>query len=75
MTVNWRHSDANFVYKNRFLQEKSGGFDLKKRKIHPAFWVSISVGILFMVLGIWRDEVMVLYQKAIYICMECIGLG
>lgn len=48
---------------------------MKKKKIHPFFWVSISVGILFMVLGIWRDEVMVVYQKAIYICMECIGLG
>ena len=53
----------------------AGGFDLKKRKIHPAFWISISVGLLFMALGIWREEVMVLYQKAIYICMECIGLG
>ncbi len=48
---------------------------MKMRKIHPVFWISISLGILFMALGIWRDEVMVIYQKAIYICMECIGLG
>lgn len=48
---------------------------MKKRKIHPLFWVAIAGGLTFMVLGIWRDEVTVLYQKAIYICMECIGLG
>lgn len=46
-----------------------------KKKIHPLFWVSLTVGILFMILGMWREEILVLYQKAIYICMECIGLG
>ena len=46
-----------------------------KKKIHPLFWISLIAGILFIILGIWREEVMVLYQKAIYICMECIGLG
>ena len=46
-----------------------------RKKIHPWFWVSLCAGIIFMILGIWRDEVSVLYQKAIFICMECIGLG
>lgn len=48
---------------------------MKKRKVHPLFWIAATVGLGFMLLGIWREEVMVLYQKAIYICMECIGLG
>ena len=48
---------------------------MKKAKIHPLFWVTVVSGLLFMMLGIWRDEVRVLFQKAIYICMECIGLG
>lgn len=46
-----------------------------KKNIHPLFWVGIVVGIAFMAIGVYRDEVMVLYQKAVYICMECIGLG
>lgn len=48
---------------------------MKHKRIHPLFWGVAIAGLLFMVLGIWRDEVLVLYQKAIYICMECIGLG
>jgi len=48
---------------------------MKKRKIHPLFWIVMTCGLVFLVLGIWREEVTVLYQKAIYICMECIGLG
>lgn len=48
---------------------------MKNRKIHPGFWVLALCGLLFMVLGVWREEVIILYQKAIYICMECIGLG
>ena len=48
---------------------------MEKRRIHPLFWIVMSIGILFMVFGIFREEVAVLYQKAIYICMECIGLG
>jgi len=48
---------------------------MKKRKIHPVFWVCLVCGLIFMALGIWREEVMILYRKAIYICMECIGLG
>ena len=48
---------------------------MKKRKVQPLFWIITALGIAFMVFGIWRDEVAVLYQKAIYICMECIGLG
>ena len=48
---------------------------MKKRKIHPLFWIVLCCGAAFIALGILRDEVIVLYQKAVYICMECIGLG
>ena len=48
---------------------------MKRRKVHPVFWIAMTLGLVFMALGIWRDEVVILYQKAIYICMECIGLG
>lgn len=32
-------------------------------------------GIIFMILGIFRGEAAVVLDKAIRICMECIGLG
>ncbi len=48
---------------------------MKKQKIHPLFWITIVCGLLFIVFGILRDEVAIMYQKAIYICLECIGLG
>lgn len=35
----------------------------------------IAVAVLFLALGVWRDETQVVYRKAVNICMECIGLG
>lgn len=35
----------------------------------------LCVGILFVCLGVWREEVMTVMQKAIYICLECVGIG
>ena len=32
-------------------------------------------GILLMLFGIHRGEVDVVWQKAIHICLECIGIG
>lgn len=35
----------------------------------------LMVGALCICLGVWRTEVAVVLQKAIYICLECIGIG
>ncbi|MDD2981241.1 MAG: CD1871A family CXXC motif-containing protein [Hespellia sp.] len=32
-------------------------------------------GLIFMGLGVWRGEAAVVLQKAIRICLECIGIG
>jgi len=32
-------------------------------------------GILMMVFGIYRGEMSVVLEKAIKICMECVGIG
>ena len=43
-----------------------------------AFFLGIAILILgaaFMVFGIWRGERAVVCDKAVKICMECIGIG
>ena len=35
----------------------------------------IATGVLALVVGIYRDEVRTVLMKAIYICLECIGIG
>ncbi len=35
----------------------------------------VALGLLFTAIGVWRGEVAVVLRKAIFICMECIGLG
>lgn len=35
----------------------------------------ILLSILFIIFGIYRNEVATIFIKAINICMECIGLG
>ena len=37
--------------------------------------VILLAGILMMVFGILRGELQMIYQKAIRICLECIGIG
>ncbi|AQS58684.1 CD1871A family CXXC motif-containing protein [Desulforamulus ferrireducens] len=32
-------------------------------------------GLLFLAVGIWRGEASEVLQKAIQICLECIGIG
>lgn len=34
-----------------------------------------ALGILMMVYGIYRGEMNVVWEKAVNICMECIGIG
>ena len=45
-----------------------------KSKYLPAALV-LMVGLGFVVLGVWRGEATVVLQKAVVICMECIGIG
>ena len=33
------------------------------------------MSISFIIIGIYRDEVRIVFKKAINICLECIGIG
>lgn len=33
------------------------------------------LGLICMAFGIWRGEMAVVFEKAVNICMECIGIG
>lgn len=35
----------------------------------------IALGIGMLILGIYTDEVKTVLTKAVYICLECIGIG
>ncbi len=35
----------------------------------------LTIGIAFLVIGIWRKEYAIVMAKAINICLECIGIG
>ncbi len=38
-------------------------------------YVVFILAVIFIVLGVYRDEVVELFTKAIYICLECVGIG
>lgn len=45
------------------------------RHPHRIGLVLAALGLMLMVLGIYRGEMSVVLEKAINICMECIGIG
>ena len=46
----------------------------EKHKTTLAF-CALGLGAVMLGLGVWRGEAAVVLQKAVLICMECIGLG
>lgn len=48
-----------------------------KRRCIPRFVGIIGAvsGLLLMLLGIYRNEIEIMFTKAINICLECIGIG
>lgn len=41
----------------------------------PAWLVGVVVGVCFLTIGIFNDQLVDIYRKAIMICLECIGIG
>ena len=46
------------------------------KKLRNAAWlILLGVGLCFLVIGILRGEHLAVLEKAIMICLECIGIG
>ena len=48
-----------------------------KRFLHSKLSTALFllVGATFLLLGIWREEYTIVMEKAINICLECVGIG
>lgn len=47
----------------------------KSKKITLAGFAALGAGILFMLLGLLRQEHLTVLKKAVTVCLECIGIG
>lgn len=51
---------------------------MKQKSIFRSNWITVLllvIGVIFLSLGIWREEYAIVMSKAINICLECIGIG
>lgn len=51
---------------------------MRAKKHLNSRWITVLllfVGAVFLAVGIWRNENTIVMQKAINICLECIGIG
>lgn len=46
---------------------------LKKSNLITVLFLIL--GAVFLLWGIWREEYMIVMEKAINICLECVGIG
>ncbi len=48
---------------------------MRPRATDRAWLPLILAGAALLSLGVWRGEALVVLQKAVRICLECIGIG
>ena len=59
-----------------FRAQLTFGGNVVNTSIKHILSVSILIlGVFLIVLGIWQGELLAIMQKAIVICLECIGIG
>lgn len=45
------------------------------RSLRKLRWVILAIALLFVLLGIFRGDVAMVFRKAATLCLECIGIG
>ena len=48
---------------------------MSEKKKNSIAFLLVTLGVLFLCLGVFRGEATVIWRKAVNICLECIGLG
>lgn len=41
----------------------------------PGWLLGVLAGLVFLGIGIWEGQFLVIWRKAVMICLECIGIG
>lgn len=41
----------------------------------PGWTIGIGIGIAFLLVGFYEEQLADIYKKAVVICLECIGVG
>ncbi len=41
----------------------------------PGWTVGLGIGLLFLGIGFYEEQLADIYRKAVMICLECIGIG
>ncbi|MBP5160088.1 MAG: hypothetical protein ILP10_07285 [Lachnospiraceae bacterium] len=49
--------------------------ETKEKKTVLLTFVLLALALILIAVGIWRDEIRTVIDKAVRICMECIGIG
>ena len=57
------------------VSRMKGGAFLAKRNLIFLRAVVFALGVVLLVLGIWRGEPAEVMKKAVVVCLECIGIG
>ena len=45
------------------------------RKEYRIWKVGLGIGLLFLGIGVYKEQFADIYYKAVMICLECIGIG
>ncbi|MCR5046961.1 MAG: hypothetical protein K6A42_10320 [Treponema sp.] len=61
--------------KNKGLENFLKSFSSQKRIVLASRIMALLLAAAFLTYGIARGEVQIVLQKAIRVCMECVGLG